>query len=91
MRPELEQKYARLQAILAEMESVVIGYSGGVDSTLLVKVAADRLGDRALAVIGRSETYPTREFEDALKLVQQLGVPYEIVRKIGRASCRERV
>ena len=46
------QKQRRLRALLNGMGSVAIGYSGGVDSTLLVKVAADVLGDRALAVIG---------------------------------------
>jgi pyridinium-3,5-biscarboxylic acid mononucleotide sulfurtransferase len=61
-------KYGKLQALLHEMESVAIGYSGGVDSTLLLKVASDVLGHRAIAMIGRSETYPTREFEEAFAL-----------------------
>ena len=53
MTPDLQAKYARLQAILREMGAVVIGLSGGVDSTLLVKVAHDTLGERCLAVIGK--------------------------------------
>ena len=53
-------RYGDLQAILREMRAVAIGYSGGVDSTLLLKVAADVLGASALAMIGRSDTYPTR-------------------------------
>jgi pyridinium-3,5-biscarboxylic acid mononucleotide sulfurtransferase len=61
-------KYGKLHALLHEMESVAIGYSGGVDSTLLLKVASDVLGHRAIAMIGRSETYPTREFEEAFAL-----------------------
>ena len=73
-------KYDRLVEILRSMESVAIGYSGGVDSTLLLKVAVDTLGDRALAMIGRSETYPTREFEDACALASALGARTVIVR-----------
>jgi pyridinium-3,5-biscarboxylic acid mononucleotide sulfurtransferase len=70
------EKYDRLQYILNEMGSVAIGYSGGVDSTLLVKVAVDVLGPRAIAMIGRSETYPTREFEEAVALAGQIGASY---------------
>lgn len=76
----LGEKFARLNAILGDMGSVVIGYSGGVDSTLLLKVASTVLGQKALAVIGQSETYPSREFEEAIALAQQIGARYEIVR-----------
>ncbi len=80
MTVELEIKYHHLQTILREMGSVVIGYSGGVDSTLLIKVAADVLHHNALAVIGKSETYPTREFEEAVQLAEKFGARYEVVR-----------
>ena len=75
----LEEKYTTLQRTLAEMGSLVVGYSGGVDSTLLLKVAVDTLGNRALAMIGRSATYPTREFEEAVALARSIGARYEIV------------
>lgn len=74
------EKYDRLQSILKQMGSVAIGYSGGVDSTLLVKVAVDILGPRAIAMIGRSETYPTREFEEAVALAEQIGARYVVVK-----------
>lgn len=76
----LQDKYTELQTILAEMGSVVIGFSGGVDSTLLLKVACDVLGKRALAVIGESETYPTREYEEAKRLAESFGARYRTVR-----------
>ena len=61
------------------MESLAIGFSGGIDSTLLVRVATEVLGDNALAVIGRSETYPTREFEEATALAESFGSRYRVV------------
>ena len=79
MTPELETKYARLKAILHEMGAVVIGLSGGVDSTLLVKVAYDVLGERCLAVIGKSEAFPEGEIDEALQLAQHIGVRVRIV------------
>src|SRR4051794_34284251 len=80
MTPEIQSKYEHLQSILREMGNVIIGYSGGVDSTLLVKVAADVLGDKSLAVIGRSETYPTRVYEEAVRIAIEFGVRYEVVK-----------
>jgi len=76
----IDEKYARLKKLLREMGSVVIGYSGGVDSTLLLKVASQVLGQNALAVIGQSETYPSKEFEEAVALAQQMGARFEVVR-----------
>jgi uncharacterized protein len=74
-----KRKYLELQSIVREMGSIAIGYSGGVDSTLLLKVAVDILGDRTLAMIGRSETYPTKEFEEAVSLANDIGARYIVV------------
>jgi len=79
MTPDLITKYDRLRSLLRDLDSVVIGYSGGVDSTLLLKAAVDVLGDRALAVIGKSETYPTREYEEAVRNALEIGARFEEV------------
>lgn len=79
MNQKLHSKYLELQFILHKLESAVIGYSGGVDSTLLLKVAIDTLGDNALAVIGKSVTYPVREYEEAERFANSIGANYEVV------------
>lgn len=76
---QLQSKYTQLRSILQELESVAIGFSGGIDSTLLIRVATDVLGSKALAVIGRSETYPTREFEEAIQMAISFGSRYRVV------------
>ncbi|MBD2844997.1 ATP-dependent sacrificial sulfur transferase LarE [Paenibacillus sp. IB182496] len=76
----LQQKHDKLKALLGEMDSVVVAFSGGIDSTLLLKVALDTLGpDRVLAVTADSETYPARELEEARTLAAQLQARHEVV------------
>ena len=72
-------KFQNLKKILSEMESVLIAYSGGVDSTLVLRVAKDVLGDRVLAVTAKSSVYPAEEIEQAKALAQNLGVRHEII------------
>lgn len=71
---DLAGKYARVQEILRDMGQVVIGYSGGVDSTLVLKVAHDVLGDNAVAVTGDSEAFPQGEVDAALQVAAEMGV-----------------
>ncbi|MEN6317978.1 MAG: ATP-dependent sacrificial sulfur transferase LarE [Syntrophaceae bacterium] len=62
---QLSSKLTLLEKTLADMQSVLIAYSGGTDSTFLLKVAANVLGDRAIAVTASSETYTPNELEGA--------------------------
>ncbi len=59
---------------------MVVAFSGGADSTLLLKVAADALGERVLAVTAFSETYPKEELKEAGKIARFLGVKHKIVK-----------
>jgi len=67
-------KYVRLQTILREMQSVLVAYSGGVDSALLLKVASDVLGTKAMGVIASSPAYAAEETEEALAVAEQMGI-----------------
>lgn len=70
----IDSKQERLHSLLTEMGGLVIGYSGGVDSTFLAAVASEVLGDRAVCVLASSETYPASEVEEALATAGKLGL-----------------
>jgi uncharacterized protein len=77
---EIESKIDRLKKHLQQLESVAVAYSGGVDSTFLVKVAGEVLGDNAIAVTAQSSTYPEREFKEAADFVQKAGIRHVVIK-----------
>jgi uncharacterized protein len=79
LEPALQNKYVKLQKVLENLGSVVVAFSGGVDSTLVLKVAVDSLGPLAKAVIAASPTLPASELEDAHRLCEAIGVDLQVV------------
>ena len=77
--PATLKKFNKLKNLLREMGRVLVAFSGGVDSSFLLKVAVDVLGENVLAVIASSETYPEKERDEAVKLAKSLNVRYEII------------
>ncbi len=73
---DTEENLKKLKENIKTLESVVVAFSGGVDSSLVAKVCYDVLGNKALAVTARSETYPAHEYEEAKKIAQEIGIPH---------------
>jgi uncharacterized protein len=76
---KLEQKLEQLRALFAEMDRALIAYSGGIDSTLVAKVAWDVLGDRALAVTAVSPSLLLEDLQEACIQAQEIGIAHELV------------
>ena len=75
----LTDKLTQLQTIFKQMERALIAYSGGIDSTLVAKVAYDVLGDRALGVTAVSPSLLPEELEDAKIQAATIGISHELV------------
>jgi pyridinium-3,5-biscarboxylic acid mononucleotide sulfurtransferase len=75
----MQQKLNRLRTILTEMGSVVVAYSGGIDSTFVLKVAHEQLHDKAIGITAVSPTFPSIELEAAERVAQEIGAHYETV------------
>lgn len=79
--PELQIRYEELTSHIRQFSSVVVAFSAGVDSTLLVRASVDALGtERVVAVTGLSDTYPEEEMQEAKELAEELGVEHVMAR-----------
>jgi uncharacterized protein len=79
MAGDIVGKWSKLKEILEHMEGVAVAFSGGVDSTLLLRVARETLGERVLAVTASSATTPRHEMEDARRFAAQFNVEHLVV------------
>jgi pyridinium-3,5-biscarboxylic acid mononucleotide sulfurtransferase len=75
----LNEKLEKLNALFAEMDRALIAYSGGIDSTLVAKLAHDALGDRAVAITAESPSLLPEDLEDARIQAAEIGIVHEVV------------
>lgn len=79
--PVLQSRYEQLTSHIGQFQSVIVAFSAGVDSTLLVKASVDALGpEHVVAVTGLSDTYPEEEMQEAKELAEELGVEHVLAR-----------
>jgi uncharacterized protein len=86
----MTDKEGALRETLSSLGTVVVAYSGGVDSAYLAWVAHDLLGDRALAITADSPSYPEHHRQMALRIAEQFGFRHEVIRtaELERAEYR---
>lgn len=76
----LEQKTEKIKSLIREMGSALIAFSGGVDSTLVLALAHEVLGEKALGVTAQSASVPNREMQASRQLAKEIGVRHQVVR-----------
>ncbi|MDB9520211.1 ATP-dependent sacrificial sulfur transferase LarE [Roseofilum reptotaenium CS-1145] len=76
---DITEKLNRLQTLFTQMDRALIAYSGGIDSTLVAKIAYDRLGDRALAITAESPSLLPEDLEEAKVQAAAIGITHKIV------------
>ena len=79
MNNELKQKYKKLKKSIKKLGNAIVAFSGGIDSTLVLKVAYDILGDKVIAVTADSPSLPRRELEETKRIAKQIGVKHLII------------
>jgi uncharacterized protein len=76
---QIDDKWDHVQSLLREMRLAIIAYSGGVDSSLLLRAASDILGPNLIAVTADSEAFPPSELDHARSYARSLGVRHRVI------------
>ena len=79
MTEQLQQKLDQLRAIFAPMRSVMVAFSGGVDSTFVLKVAHDTVGERVIALTTTSPTMPEEDRDTAIRMAAEIGARHLLI------------
>ena len=74
-----QNKLVKMRNLLQGMESVLVAFSGGIDSSLVLKIAHDSLGSGAIAVTAVSPTFPEIELKTARRVGEEIGVRHLII------------
>ena len=76
----LEEKTEKIKSLIREMDSTLVAFSGGVDSTLVLALAHEVLGEKTLAVTAQSASLPNREMQASRQLAKEIGARHLVVR-----------
>ena len=79
MTEPLQDKLTTLRRLMSDMRSVLIAFSGGIDSTVVLKIAQEQLGKQALAITAVSPTFPSIELDGAKQVAAEIGARHELV------------
>ena len=73
------EKIKKIKEFIKEKKSVIVAFSGGIDSSTLAKLSYEVLGEKSLSITINSDIFPKRELKDAIKVASEIGIPHKII------------